>query len=236
MRFSSLCLAAAFINAATAGVWVVPVTAASTAEKDAPSSCSAPPFVSPKLMIDGVISTSFEGDDGKDSTSLSDVYGCCTLEGSGTVSSMSTADVSLKRPLIGKMPQMSKEQTLLVLEDAEKAWDGGRGAWPQMSLRKRIDAVSTLLDDLETNQHEAMVQALMWEIGKNRKDAVAEVDRTIAFGRQVIEALSDAEFSGSWQSIGSTMAFVRRAALGIVLCLGPVRTCLSRCTECFFGR
>ena len=66
MRFSSLCLAAAVIKAATAGVWLVPVTAASTAEKDASSSCSAPPFVSPKLMIDGAISTSFEGDDGKD--------------------------------------------------------------------------------------------------------------------------------------------------------------------------
>jgi hypothetical protein len=211
--------------------------AAASAEKDASCSASSssepltiPPYVSPKLMHDGIITTDFDGDNSSSNsvsgTPLADVYGCCTIEGDGVVSSFSKDPnvVSLKRPLIGKMPQMSKDQTLAVLKDAETAWDGGRGMWPQMSLRQRVDAITNLLNDLETNQREVMVRALMWEIGKNRKDAEAEVDRTIAFGRQVMKALEDAEFSGSWQSIGSTMAFVRRAALGIVLCLGPVRT------------
>jgi len=56
------------------------------------------------------------------------------------------------------------------------------------------------------------------------------------FGRQVMKVIRgfnindesevnaeyDDEFGGSWKSIGSTMAFVRRAAVGIVLCLGPM--------------
>jgi len=78
-----------------------------------------------------------------------------------------------------------------------------------------------------------MVQALMWEIGKNRIDAEAEFDRTIAFGRSVIEVVrglnndddgvADDEFTGSWQKYnGSVMAYIRRAAIGIVLCLGPM--------------
>ena len=76
-----------------------------------------------------------------------------------------------------------------------------------------------------------MVQVLMWEIGKNRKDAESEFDRTMAFGRQVMQVVRgfnlneesevssdyDDEFGGSWKSVGSTMAFVRRAAVGIVL-------------------
>lgn len=165
--------------------------------------------------MDGVLTTDFG--DAKSAvaaaTTLVDVYGCCQGD----------ATTGLTRPKIGEMPQMSQEQTLAVLQDAETAWDGGRGTWPQMSLRQRLDAIDKFLADLETNSREAMVTALMWEIGKNRLDAEAEVDRTIAFGRQVMAlAETDSEFSGAWQSIGSTMAFVRRAAVGIVLCLGPM--------------
>ena len=119
----------------------------------------------------------------------------------------------------------------------------------------------------------------MWEIGKNRKDAEAEFDRTMQFGRDLMrvmhgihadgsDAPHDDEFGGTWKSIGPTMvnfanllwlflfctsralklffiiftidphnnhaftniywkmfeiqAFVRRAAIGIILCLGPM--------------
>jgi glyceraldehyde-3-phosphate dehydrogenase (NADP+) len=63
----------------------------------------------------------------------------------------------------------------------------------------------------------------MWEIGKNYKDAASEFDRTVQFAEEVMDVVkSDQEFlSASWQSIGSTRAFVRRAAIGILLCLGP---------------
>ena len=178
-------------------------------------------------MIRGEITTKFDVDD--ETTTLVDVHGCCTE----SVSEENNKDSSsaFVRPIIGKLPQMSKEQTLAVLEDAETAWDGGSGAWPQMPFRERLDAMERLMKDLESNQREKMVQVLMWEIGKNRKDAESEFDRTMAFGRQVMQVIRginindegevntdyNDEFGGSWKSIGSTMAFVRRAAVGIVL-------------------
>jgi len=33
---------------------------------------------------------------------------------------------------------------------------------------------------------------------------------------------TDPEYSAGWQTIGSTKAFVRRAAIGIIMCLGPM--------------
>ena len=105
--------------------------------------------------------------------------------------------------------------------------------WPQMSFLERLNAIEAVIQDLETNQREKMVHVLMWEIGKNRKDAEAEFDRTMQFGRELMrvmhgihadgsDAPHDDEFGGTWKSIGPTMAFVRRAAIGIILCLGPM--------------
>jgi glyceraldehyde-3-phosphate dehydrogenase (NADP+) len=156
---------------------------------------------------------------------MDDVHGCC---GTGETFTSQGGPV-FDRPVIGKMVQMSKDQISAVLSDAERAWAGGGGTWPQMSLRERLSAIEDLLDELEATQRERMVEVLMWEIGKNRLDAESEFDRTIAFGRQVMRAIrgvgtpaEDSSFGGSWQNIGSTMAFVRRAAVGIVLCLGPM--------------
>lgn len=179
------------------------------------------------MLIRGEITTKFDANDG--TVTMVDVHGCCTESLSEAENKDSSS--TLTRPIIGKLPQMSKEQTLAVLNDAEAAWDGGSGAWPQMPFRERLDAIERLIQDLETNQRGKMVQVLMWEIGKNRKDAESEFDRTMAFSRQVMQVIRgfnindeaevnadyDDEFGGSWKSIGSTMAFVRRAAVGIVL-------------------
>ena len=117
---------------------------------------------------------------------------------------------------------MSTEQTYKVLEDAKKAWKGGMGTWPQMTLKERVAAIENLISELGKSR-EAIVTTLMWEIGKNRKDAEAEFDRTVAFVKQVIEVIqTDEEFASSWKSVGSTKAFVRRAAIGIIMCLGPM--------------
>jgi glyceraldehyde-3-phosphate dehydrogenase (NADP+) len=91
-----------------------------------------------------------------------------------------------------------------------------------MSLSKRVTAVENFLIELK-KQRESIIELLMWEIGKNEADATSEFDRTIEFAQQVIDVVkSDPEFGGaSWQSIGATRAFVRRAAIGIILCLGP---------------
>jgi len=216
MKFSNLCLAAMIVSFSPS---------INAEERFCTVDCS-PPFVKPKMMIRGEITTKFDADD--KSASVIDVHGCCAESIGGTDS-----NAAFTRPVIGKLPQMSKEQTLAVLKDAEAAWDGGSGVWPQMPFRERLEAIERVIQDLEMNQREKMVQVLMWEIGKNRKDAESEFDRTMEFGRQVMRVIrgfdssddsgpNDDEFGGSWKSIGSTMAFVRRAAVGIVLCLGPM--------------
>lgn len=221
MKFSNLCLATSIISSSLC---------INAEEMSCTADCS-PPFIHPKIMIGGELTTEFQ-DDG--TVAMVDIHGCCSEKTPEDGKNDSTAAFS--SPVIGKLPQMSKEQTLAVLKDAEKAWDGGSGTWPQMPFRERLDAIERLIQDLETNQREKMVQVLMWEIGKNRKDAESEFDRTMAFGRQVMQVIRgvniddeseanseyDDEFGGSWKSIGSTMAFVRRAAVGIVLCLGPM--------------
>lgn len=151
---------------------------------------------------------------GDKSMVLAQVQGCCGI----------SADDSLtfQPQIIGQMPQMNPEQTSQVLQDAKEAWNGGMGTWPQMSLKERIRAIEKFLLELAT-QRELIVQTLMWEIGKNRKDAEAEFDRTVEFCEKVIEVIrKDPEYSAGWQTIGSTKAFVRRAAVGIIMCLGPM--------------
>lgn len=143
-----------------------------------------------------------------------DIFGCCTK------SSSSTED-ELTPSKIGEMPQFTTEQSLKVLESAKKAWNHGNGVWPQMSMAERIEAIEKFLDALH-EQRTTIINLLMWEIGKNHPDATAEFDRTIAFCKQVIEVIrTDADFAGVWKTVGSTKAFVRRAAIGIILALGP---------------
>lgn len=123
---------------------------------------------------------------------------------------------------LGIMPQFQKSDALYVLQKAQEAWNGGMGVWPQMSLAKRIQAIENFFQEISKSR-ERIVTTLMWEIGKNRKDAESEFDRTLEFAKSVIETIrTDPEFSGNeWKKIGSTRAFIRRSAIGIVLALGP---------------
>lgn len=180
----------------------------------ATGSCEAldtPPMIAPLMTLKGKVSKVALDDA---SITLADVTGCCAP---------TEEDEDIYRPqIIGKMPQMTTEQTMAVLADAKEAWKGGMGTWPQLSLKERVEAIEAFLADLGT-QREVIVRALMWEIGKNRKDAEAEFDRTIQFCEKVIsEIRTDPQYTGGWQTIGSTKAFVRRAAIGIVMCLGPM--------------
>jgi len=89
-------------------------------------------------------------------------------------------------------------------------------------LKNRINAIETLLEELMHKRSE-IVEILMWEIGKNQPDAESEFDRTISFARQLIQVIqTHPEFGAAkWTSLGSTRTFIKRAAVGIILCLGP---------------
>ena len=119
---------------------------------------------------------------------------------------------------------MTSDDALSVLNSAKRAWNGGMGIWPQLSLKRRIEAIELFFDELVKTKREDIIQVLMWDIGKNRNDAEAEFDRAISFAQQVIQAIrspANADLHGGWTVTGATNAFVRRAAIGIILCLGP---------------
>jgi glyceraldehyde-3-phosphate dehydrogenase (NADP+) len=119
---------------------------------------------------------------------------------------------------------MTSDDALSVLNSAKRAWNGGMGIWPQLSLKRRIEAIELFFDELVKTKTEDIIQVLMWDIGKNRNDAEAEFDRTVSFAQQVIQAIrssANADLHGGWTVTGATNAFVRRAAIGIILCLGP---------------
>ena len=109
---------------------------------------------------------------------------------------------------------------LASLVAASAAWNGGMGAWPQMSQSARIALMSEVVDKLLLRREE-MANVLMHEIGKNYKDAYAEVDRTITFIRSCVEEME----SGwgvelrSWKN--GVVAYIRRSAIGVILALGP---------------
>jgi acyl-CoA reductase-like NAD-dependent aldehyde dehydrogenase len=173
--------------------------------QECPLDTKSPPFIRPMIMQNGKVLEPFED------MAMEEVMGCCASDRE-----------RLLPQVIGKMPQMTTEQTLQVLYAAKQAWNGGSGTWPQMPLSERVAAVDKFLVELK-KQREHIVTVLMWEIGKNYKDAASEFDRTVQFAEEVMDIVkTDQEFlSASWQSIGSTRAFVRRAAIGILLCLGP---------------
>ena len=126
-----------------------------------------------------------------------------------------------ERIAIGTQAQMAEDQALEALAAAEKAWDGGQGPWPQMSLGERIAAVERVVAELKESREE-IVNTLMWEIAKNSKDAAAEFDRTMEFVARTIETLREMDgASASWRLVSGVLAWVRRAAIGIMLALGP---------------
>ena len=203
------------------------VLAESSVQSFAEASSTPNPYIGGRTLIDGIVS---EVSASSEIYKSSDVYGCCSA--SNEESTCSDADQScqddddvlkLAQSKIGSMPQFTKEQSMQVLESAKTAWSNGAGTWPQMTLKDRIAAIETFIEELKKSRDD-IATILMWEIGKNRKDAYAEFDRTIIFVEQSIAAIqseSNTDFDCDFRSIGSTRAFLRRAAIGIIMCLGP---------------
>jgi glyceraldehyde-3-phosphate dehydrogenase (NADP+) len=71
-------------------------------------------------------------------------------------------------------------------------------------------------------QREEIVKLLMWEIGKALLDAEKEFDRTIDYIRDTIDALKDLDrLSSRFVIEQGIIGQIRRAPLGVVLCMGP---------------
>jgi len=62
----------------------------------------------------------------------------------------------------------------------------------------------------------------MWEIGKPYKDSKMEFDRALEYIHDTLEAVKDIDrVSSEWVSQKGIMGLIKRAPLGVVLCMGP---------------
>lgn len=126
-----------------------------------------------------------------------------------------------QRTIIGQMAQMTEIDSLESLSSAQKAWEGGQGKWPQMTGQERIEVMKNIIIALK-ERRQSIVDVLVWEICKTTKDAEIEFDRTIEFMEATInEYETMLKDHSSVSSINGILSIVRRAAIGIMLCLGP---------------
>ncbi|MCP4160379.1 MAG: NADP-dependent glyceraldehyde-3-phosphate dehydrogenase [Deltaproteobacteria bacterium] len=127
----------------------------------------------------------------------------------------------ITQKIIGEYPLLTKKESTKALESATAAFDNGRGIWTTMSVEKRIEHLNTFINQMVKRKDE-IVKFLMWEIGKSLKDSENEFDRTVDYIIDTIEALKNLDRDNSRLVIEKgIIGQIRRAPLGIVLCLGP---------------
>ncbi len=126
-----------------------------------------------------------------------------------------------RQVILGSAPLLDAETALTALDAAVQAYDKGRGAWPNMRVAERIQHVETFLARMR-EQRQSVVKLLMWEIGKNLKDSEKEFDRTCDYIVDTINALKDLDRRSSrFELEQGTLGQIRRAPLGVALCMGP---------------
>ena len=127
----------------------------------------------------------------------------------------------LQRYRLGSFPLMTAGEAREVLEAAVAAYDNGRGVWPTMAVGERIHHVQLFAARMKERRAD-VVRLLMWEIGKTLKDAEKEFDRTVAYIADTVDALKDLDRVSSRFTIAEgIIGQIRRAPLGVTLCMGP---------------
>jgi len=130
-------------------------------------------------------------------------------------------DGACRQKRIGSYPLLAAEQALEALDAACRAYDHGRGRWPTMSVEERIRHVEGFAYRMKERRDD-VVKLLMWEIGKTLPDAEKEFDRTVDYIRDTIGALKDLDrVSSRFVIEQGVIGQIRRAPLGVVLCMGP---------------
>lgn len=125
-----------------------------------------------------------------------------------------------QKPL-GHFPLLTEEESLGALGAAINAYDNGRGPWPTMSVEDRIKYVEEFAYRMKEKRDE-VVRLLMWEIGKSYRDSEKEFDRTLDYIRDTIEALKELDrLSSRFVIKDGVIGQIRRAPLGVALCMGP---------------
>lgn len=130
-------------------------------------------------------------------------------------------DGTLARRKIGAYAALGQKEALEALDAACRAWAGGRGEWPTMTVARRVERLQAFADRMRAKR-DIVVKLLMWEIGKTLEDSRKEFDRTHEYVIDTIEALKHQDRDNSRFAIDKgVIAQIRRSPLGVVLCMGP---------------
>jgi|CXWL01.1.fsa_nt_gi glyceraldehyde-3-phosphate dehydrogenase (NADP+) len=107
------------------------------------------------------------------------------------------------------------------VDAAARAWRGGRGDWPRASVEERIACVEAFAERARAVR-EQVALALLWEVGKPWLDCLSEVDRTLEYMAATVDMLRQVEREhGSLVAASGHLARIRRAPIGVALCMGP---------------
>ena len=157
------------------------------------------PWIRGRILIDGeIISKGY---------AMREVYSQCSEDG--------------QQVLIGETPNVDANTFMLAVDSASKAWNRGQGNWALARMEERLNALSVLRGKM-CAAREMVCRSLMWEIGKTWTDAQGEFDRTIQYIDDTVEEVKRLDRDSSrFQFVGGLMAQIRRAPLGVTLCMGP---------------
>jgi glyceraldehyde-3-phosphate dehydrogenase (NADP+) len=123
--------------------------------------------------------------------------------------------------LLGSIPDMEEKEALEALDAALAAYDKGKGIWPTMRVKERIDCMEIFVKKMQSKREE-IVKLLMWEIGKSLPDSKKEFDRTVEYINDTIEDYKQLDRDAAkFEKNDGVYAHIRRGPLGVVLCLGP---------------
>ncbi len=127
----------------------------------------------------------------------------------------------LARQPLGSFPLLDEAAAQQALAAAVKAYANGRGKWPTMSVAERIGCVQEFAWRMK-EQRLAVVRLLMWEIGKSYQDSAKEFDRTLDYIAATIDAVKELDrISSRFVIEQGIIGQIRRAPLGVTLCMGP---------------
>jgi glyceraldehyde-3-phosphate dehydrogenase (NADP+) len=130
-------------------------------------------------------------------------------------------DGRLEQVDLGPAALASAAEGLAAVQAAERAWKGGRGDWARATVEHRISCVEDFVRRAKPLR-ERVAKVLMWEVAKPWADCLVEFDRTISYIEDTLATLRGMERDNAVlvRASGFT-ARVRRAPLGVALCMGP---------------
>ena len=131
---------------------------------------------------------------------------------------------SVQPIVVGYQADIGPAEAAEAIDAAERAWDGGCGAWPSAPLDKRIACIEQFAARL-AELAERIAIVLMFEIGKPLAAAKSEVSRSLEYIRATVAEMRRIGVHGSLYSgsTGTSTHYARDVLypLGKVLCVAP---------------